>query len=295
MGNYSITTFEKRQIIMAHRPTIKALTRGLGKKVFGRWWNVSLSNSSKAYVEYFHNGENRRIFGFKGFRRVYSLISEENNQLTAYFYKNELNAESKKGLIKIAVLSKSKVSDNGLKNIWVPLEKPEVIFSRKKMQIQKMTIKNIKEFLTADMPEGTVFEIAPRRVDLRGRITFGIDSAKEGIITFYGYSEYAGKRLPGEIIVEGNGEKKCFFWPNYKAIDEKSGPIIPEGHVIAQRKGDGTWKILWQSISELEKRKNATRKYGNYIFASVGDKIHSEYWPVQVKNMDGKKWRGIFL
>ena len=277
----------KQKIIYAHRPTIEALTKGLGKKVLKRWWNVIDWNSDKSCVEYYLNGESRKIYGLKGHKGVYSPIIEKDDQIIASYFNNPFVIKNKNTLIKRVVLSEKRGS------IWMPLEKPKVIYSRLRFQAKKVEIDKIKEFLLNNQTIGAIFKIKSRPVDPRGRITFGIDSSNHGgVITIEGYGKYAGRALPGEIIVEADEKKRAYFWAGSEDM-KKTLPIDPNGHVIAQMKNK-TYEIVYRSLSEIEQIKEATRIYGDYIFETAKEEVHFDYWPVIKREKHGNEWKGVY-
>lgn len=271
---------------LANRLTVEAVTQGLGKRKLGRFWTI-ISNKKNFYVCYAHQGKPRLIYGFEHYKKVYSLITEEKDQIIARFYRNPEAAKEDKGLIKTAVLSEK------IAGAWTPLVPPRVTFTKIALshQHQRIEIREVNEFLVADKEGGEYLDLDPRYVN-EGKIYFCLDGLTDephnGIIVCTGYTEYTGQRLPGRIAVEGK-EKRVYFWTDEKSRQESLAPITtPKMRVMAQKDENGVWQINWQASSPERRAKTvAAKNYGNFLFATVKGRSHKNTWSTTAGTENG--------
>jgi len=274
----------KQQARRAQVQIATAITSGLGRKKIQRWWKVFKKNPYDAYVGFTYNKIPVKIHGFKGYKKVYALIYEEESKIVVDFYKDRKSAQKKQGLIKSAVLSERK------DGTWTPLSSPRITLTTGAAPNQqaKVEARLIKEFLLADKKEGEYLDLEPRQV-AQEHITFLLDTTEDGdrkIITAAQLSAYAGKSLPGRIVVTGD-KKIVYFWPDKEAREKSHPPIVKQGRVMAE-KIDGKWQIKYHLTSPEQRAARVTSlKYSNYLFATVGEKTHSIPWKIY-QSRDGR-------
>ncbi|MBU0672559.1 MAG: hypothetical protein KJ732_05995 [Candidatus Margulisbacteria bacterium] len=287
---------ERQEVRKENDPTVEAMTQGLGKRIYRRWWNVTLGSNGDKYVKYAFEGLDILIHGFAGYDRVYSLIAEEGDRIIARFYQGPDEARQGAPLIKAVIMArKSNGNGNGNGRLWRPLLFPQVITASPNNVIQhhRATIREIKAFLLAREQEtGTELMIDPRPVNQNGTVRFGIDSRSDwgGVIEIRGYKGY--ETVAGKIMVEG-AIKKAYFWADEAVRGNGEPAIRTEGHLIAKKSVDlinkkEQWEIIWRDpIWGARRVRQASIEYGNIVFSTAGSEIHLSTWPVRIQMSNG--------
>ncbi|MFH1575965.1 MAG: hypothetical protein ABID35_00300 [Candidatus Margulisiibacteriota bacterium] len=273
----------------AGEATFEAVTKGLGRKKLTRWWRVN-ERERRPYVQYKCFAMQLRIYGFDGFERVYSVIAEEKGQIIGRFYADPASARSGEGMMKEVLLSEKDQAGH-----WSPLKPPKLIFAAASStnQNHKIEVRRILDFLRADLPDGDVLDLKPRRVRSRGvRFHMGEDAEDRGAVSLNGYKDH--QEVTGRLVVE-TGEKRAYFWPSPESRDQGDPPIIEQGHVMARRAAEkDAWElILRYAAKEVITRKAATRAYMRYLFATVGPKVYFDTWPIYSDIYRGRERRRI--
>ena len=278
----------RQQARRAHRPTIEAVTQGLGDKVYGRWWNVEQGEDRGACVCYEYDGERRLIYGFAGLEKAFSLIFEKEDRIMARFYRGPEEAARDEGLIVEAVLSVRAV--NGQGPGWRPLMFPAVTAARQDNPVQRGRVNshNIKRFLLDNnLREGDALDLEPRRVYQDGgtQIYLQSNNGQRGVISLGGFKGYSA--IFGRIIVKPDG-KRVYFWPDALSREKGERPIIPKGQLLAQRGPGGKYEIVWWDFSSRKRQlHDESLKYGEFLFADAGENLHFGIWPVRTDRRSG--------
>ena len=253
------------------------------------WWKVRPIQRNGDIVDgeirYSFFGNERLVCGFKGYDRVFSRITEEENRIVARFYRGPADAKADKDVIKEVVFSEKRNSGNGTD--WAPLKRPVVIFSSSSNTTQSLRVRSrgLRDILLADLPEGEAIELEPRRVDLMGYIRFSFDRMDEnegGSIICTGLQGYIGRKLPGRLIVR-NGRKTAYFWASKAALKRGDPPVKPEGHIMAEfDPRAAVQSINWNRSSKAQMRRNATIEYREFLFEDAEDEVFFNTWPAKI-------------
>jgi len=256
-----------RQVALRYaKATTIAVTQGLGKKTFGRWWSVYESD----WIRFSCQGKLYFMYGFTGLERVYSVFHEEDDRIIARFFTNEQEEQAGVAPLKTAVFAQKK------EDSWQLLKTPEIIqVQGTGMQAWRVECRQLNRFLLSDAEEGAFFDLKPNK-STGGAIALRADTKEGAYILICKFKAYEGQIFYGRVVVQGD-EKKVFFWKTEQERTEGMPAILSEGTVIAQKNGE--WKIIWRQ-SDLGYRINRanTFKYGNYLFASVGAKQFFIEW-----------------
>jgi hypothetical protein len=267
------------------RALFKAVTQGLGNKILRRPWTVIKRGTLKAHISYSLYNRHVDMYGFAGYERVWSKIYQKGDAILADFYASEEEMNAEKGLIKTLVFSERCKGTN----VWEPLRSPRVIgvTAGNITQHKRVVTRKIKSFLLADLPEGESLDLEPRRVYKNGDVRFGIDVDKGGgLILCCGY---VGLTQVFPRIVNYGNEKRVYFWRSTSDWDSGAPAIKPEGHILS-RKMRRRWQIVFKNApEEWHSKREETVRYGNYLFATVGDRIHEIDWSVTTNEMPFKR------
>ena len=267
--------------------TWQVMTQGLGANVFARWFTVvNAKSKAHARVSFRFGGKRFEVFGFFGFKQVFALFRQEEDQIIASFHADEEAALDGKKCLKKAVFSEKRSAKNGGWSVWVPACPPKVIYApaRNRVQSGRINANEAKRFLLGKQEEGAAFNIPPRLVMADGAIHFIVD---ERPLVFGGYSKFVGQRLPGRFRVMG-GEKRAFFWQNAGSRRGKEPAILPRGHLAAER-DRSSWKIVWGQEHASKYRESLA--IGKFLYSSRGDEARYHSWPVHVSRQGGYERR----
>ena len=103
MGPFRVATTSKFNR-SATDSFVHALTHGLGERKMNLWWKVRPIQRNGDIVDggirYSFFGNERLVCGFKGYDRVFSRITEEENRIVARFYRGPADAKADKDVIK---------------------------------------------------------------------------------------------------------------------------------------------------------------------------------------------------
>jgi hypothetical protein len=245
----------------------KALTRGLGRTIIRKIWPVCPANFRISFI---YRGQQLYVNGFPGQRTVYSLIEKEQSQIIGRFYANKSDADHKRCLLKTVVFAEKAAGGR-----WSVLQQPKILFTTPAAGAQHAYLRanQAKQFILDDQESETSFDVGRRKI-YRGAVRLAMDDNYISLPGFTGFDSVTG------MIVNHGQEKKIYFWPDEKAKRSGVKPLIPGGQVVG-RKIKGKWEIVWLDPGWGHRREiSETTRLGNFIFATVGNRIYTARWPV---------------
>lgn len=280
---------------LAYEPTMQAVHRGLGERVIGRWWSI-IHQPRNTYVSYKIGGSQIYICGFNGFSKVYSLVYEKDGQIISDFYSNTRDARSEKNLLKRVALSVRQTPKDGTHTRWEPLGSPTILVNNvngtAKCSSQSARLENqrVQRFLATDIPSGVNhLDLPPRLVVNDGDIRF---AQGDDVIMFYGYTKYAGRKLPGRLVA-AEDVVRAYFWRSVRERRNEVPALIPEGHPFATFDSDtNSWQIHWSDDPVRTEKIRLADRYSRFLRATVGARDFPAHWSVvRIRSQQGYRLR----
>jgi hypothetical protein len=267
----------RRQAIKDNWATAVAITEGLGKTVLRRAWHI---NPPHDRIVFTLQGRSLYIHGFPGRREVFSLITEEQGKIIGRFYANAADANKGEHLLKTVIFSERSATGK-----WLPLSTPKLIYTdpAASVQFNFLRTRQLKQFLLDDRESGASFDVGERKI-VKSRALFRMGAETIGLCGFSGFTKVTGR------IIAYKKRKVIYFWPDEAAKQGNARPIIPPGQTVALKARGGQWEIVWLDQSRGSSRSYFdSKKLGNFIFATVGDRVLTTAWPVKAFPSNGDR------